>query len=69
MKPCKTCSKSPVCDFCIFFEYNGDEYTDDRGAWPNAVYVGKGYCRKFDMNTDPSGGCDEFKCKNITSEV
>lgn len=68
MKLCPTCSGHPCCDFCIYFEYNGEPMTDEHSTvWPNAVYVERGYCRKFDMCADPGSGCEEFKCKRLTA--
>ena len=60
----RTCAADclPCCDFCVFFEFNGEADTFQGKVWPNAVYVGKGYCRKFDMCADPGSGCSEFVC-------
>ena len=68
MKCCDSCV-APCCDNCIYFEYNGTLYIDDHGKeYPNALYVEKGYCRKFDMCADPASGCTFFKCKRLTAE-
>jgi hypothetical protein len=67
MKLCPTCT-APVCDFCLYFEYNGEPIEHDAKVWDNALYVEKGYCRKHDMCADPGGGCDDFKCKRLTSD-
>jgi hypothetical protein len=49
-----TCSLDEgCCDFCKFFDFNGDEdgcYTDD------------GWCRKHSRKTDPGDLCADYRC-------
>jgi len=43
----------PVCDFCIYYDFNGDEY---------GAYIGKGYCRLHKKNCEPEDYCEDFHC-------
>jgi hypothetical protein len=47
----------PVCDFCIFFRFNGDS---------EGYYIGKGMCTypTHQGPTDPSSECPDFHCAN-----
>jgi hypothetical protein len=55
----------PLCDSCIYFAFNGEEWVDDNGrVWPNAVYVGKGKCLLRMLPKDPEDGCNDFVCRN-----
>ncbi len=50
---CRTCLGA-LCDFCLWYDFNGDE---DGG------YTGDGYCRLHKFNHEPDEGCDSFHCK------
>jgi hypothetical protein len=45
----------PICDFCVFYAFNGDE----RGA-----YVDKGECLHpaHPGRREPFDACDDFEC-------
>lgn len=45
----------PICDFCQWYRFNGDE----RGA-----YIGRGECVHPDHPhpEEPHGGCDDYAC-------
>ncbi len=57
----KFCDKEcfPICDFCKFFDFNGDE---------NGTYINLGCCNFHKENRDPTSQCDEFICMNIKEE-
>lgn len=58
MKPCgEECCE--CCDFCRLFNFNGDE---------NGVYVGRGYCVKFEIKSDPGDVCGTFICARYKDE-
>lgn len=44
-----------ICDFCRFYQFNGDE---------NGVYIDKGMCEHPDHagRRDPADGCEDFVC-------
>lgn len=55
-----------ACDFCVFFDYNGEDLIDfDGQVWSGALYVGKGYCNFHKRDTDPGWECDDFCCMNV----
>jgi hypothetical protein len=47
-----------VCDFCKFYNFNGDE----RG-----VYTGDGKCEHTEhpRHEEPDSGCDDFVCRGL----
>ena len=45
-----------VCDFCAFFDFNGNEH-----GW----YMGNGWCRLHQKKKDPISGCNDFECFTI----
>lgn len=53
---------TPICDFCIFFDFNGKEM----GGYKD-VYDGHGVCWNPDdpRRTDPLDGCSDFICSQI----
>lgn len=55
-----TCGEGcyPVCDFCLFYDFNGDK---------EGAYDGHGVCWHPDhpLRKDPSGECEDFICFNI----
>lgn len=55
------CSKAcevvgAVCDFCIFYDFNGDD---------DGCYTGDGYCRFHQKQIDPEEGCADFICFRV----
>ena len=54
----KNC-KSDVCDFCVWYDFNGE----------NGCYVGKGYCNKLKKQKDPEENCKEFICKRCNPKL
>jgi len=54
------CKDTAICDFCINFEFNGDEdgaYTDD------------GYCKFHKRAADPvDNACSEFHCMSAKTK-
>ena len=54
MKCCKDC-EIICCDFCRFYEFNGDA----DGNW-----IGKGYCTWNDEFRDPGSSCEDYICKD-----
>lgn len=56
---CASCVPEPVCDFCCFYRFNGDE----RGAYRN-----QGECvhPAHPHPEEPGGGCDDFHCVKAT---
>lgn len=46
----------PICDFCTFYDFNGDE---------EGAYKGDGYCRRHGRAQDPNGACDDFHCRRV----
>lgn len=47
---------SPACDFCIYYEFNGDE---------DGAYTGNGHCVKHEIQSDPGYYCEDFHCFNL----
>lgn len=45
----------PICDFCIYFRFNGNEI---------GAYLNEGECAHpaHPHPEDPSGGCGDFHC-------
>jgi len=57
MKLCPTCDpRATCCDFCKFFEFNGDA---------QGRYTGDGYCTLHKRDADPAEECDDFYCQHI----
>lgn len=54
-KYCKTCVGN-ICDFCKWYDFNGDE---------EGCYTGDGYCRHWHQLSDPADGCGQFVCKSL----
>ena len=50
---CENCSIA--CDFCIDYEFNGDE---------DGAYMGEGYCNLHKRQRDPGEYCNDFYCMN-----
>lgn len=49
---------SPVCDFCVWYDYNSDKYGE---------YYGYGLCQHsnhINKPTDPSDYCENYECMN-----
>ena len=46
----------PGCDFCIAYDYNGDE---------NGCYTNNGWCNRYKVNKDPGDYCDDYICFNL----
>lgn len=57
MIKCEKCVDDSICDFCGWYSFNGDK---------NGVYLGNGYCNKFEKHSEPEWGskCDKFVCTN-----
>ena len=55
MVKCEHCVDEAVCDFCGYYNFNGDK---------GGVYLDKGWCNKFNRREEPEGGryCEEFIC-------
>ena len=55
MIKCNNCVPIPCCDFCAYYDFNGDE---------DGVYIDKGWCNKFTKSSLPEYGqeCNEFIC-------
>ena len=51
---CGTCL-GEICDFCKWYDFNGDE---------DGCYTGDGYCRLLKVQCDPDDGfgCPDFFC-------
>jgi len=65
MKKCSPDCQA-ACDFCVFFDYNGEDLVDENGKiYPGALYVGNGHCALHDRHTDPGWECGDFCCMNV----
>ena len=42
-----------ACDFCIYYDFNGDS---------DGCYTGNGYCRKLKKLSEPFDFCKYFIC-------
>lgn len=53
-------SNSPtgICDFCHYYDFNGDEI---------GAYTGDGYCNFLKEPSEPYYGCEQFICTNVKS--
>lgn len=51
-KYCANCLGA-ACDFCKWYDFNGDE---------DGCYTGDGLCRRWQIAADPMDNCDEFVC-------
>lgn len=54
---CKTCNGHVICDFCAYYDFNGNE---------EGCYIDKGYCNRHKKHKDPYDGCNQFICFNTT---
>jgi len=45
-----------ICDFCSFYDFNGDE---------EGCYTGNGYCNRLEEKSDPDNGCAGFRCRKL----
>ena len=66
----KYCSKEceeigAICDFCKYYDYNGEDIIEDDKVYKDALYVGKGFCRLYKKQRDPHEGCNDFVCNMI----
>ena len=52
MTKCSKCTPVPVCDFCKYYDFNGE----------NMVYTDNGRCNKHNERKDPEEGCNDFHC-------
>lgn len=52
---CDTCL-GDVCDYCRWYDFNGDE---------DGCYTGDGWCRLHGRHSDPEDGCSEFHCRRV----
>ena len=48
-----------VCDFCVYYDFNGED----------GAYVGKGFCNKFAQQKDPEEGCESFICQICNPKI
>lgn len=53
---CKSCI-AEICDFCKWFDFNGDEY---------GCYTDNGWCRRHAAPVDLESSCPAFHCRNAT---
>ena len=64
----KKCNEEcyPLCDFCIHYNFNGEDIKDESGkvVAKGAIYVGKGFCTKHHRQQDPEDSCEDFHCEN-----
>ena len=60
MKLCNEKNCAPLCDFCKFYDFNGNK---------DGAYTGNGYCNKHDKKRDPEDECDEFECDLIEDKI
>lgn len=51
---CDSCLDA-ICDFCTWYDFNGDE---------EGMYTGNGYCRFHLEYRDPTDACGDFHCRN-----
>ena len=51
----KLCNKdcTPVCDFCAFYNFNGDK---------DGIYTGRGWCKLLHKRKEPESFCKRFHC-------
>lgn len=57
MKLCPKCEEIAICcDFCLHFEFNGDQ---------QGRYTGDGYCKLLKIPQDPGNVCDDFHCEDL----
>ncbi len=62
----KECEKiGPVCDFCKYYNYNGEDLYRDGKTYKGAIYTGEGWCDYWKDWKDPSDGCEKFICEFI----
>ncbi len=50
---------SDVCDFCAYYDFNGED----------GMYVGKGFCNKHVQQKDPEDFCDSFICEFCNPKI
>jgi len=55
---CKECI--PTCDFCITYEFNGDEH---------GTYIDEGWYKKHKKRQDPGDYCQDFYCFDLNEEL
>jgi hypothetical protein len=55
---CPTCIGA-LCDFCRWYDFNGDE---------DACYTGDGWCRLHGRSSDPTDECGDFHCNSATDD-
>ena len=58
---CTSC-EFDICDFCMYYNFNGEWYADGNDGFHGPVYVDEGYCRLTGCYSDPSDICDDFHC-------
>jgi len=62
----------PLCDFCIHFNFNGedregiDRRMGKKVIWKKALYTGNGYCNLHKRHQNPEDDCDDFHCEMTT---
>jgi hypothetical protein len=58
MKLCPKCGdpRFVCCDFCLHFEFNGDN---------KGCYTGDGYCKLHKAPQDPGNVCEDFHCQDL----
>ena len=60
---CPTCDEGPdICDFCMYYNFNGEWYANGSDGFHGPVYVEEGYCRLTGCYSDPMDNCDNFHC-------
>jgi hypothetical protein len=60
MKLCNECdSRALCCDFCAYYQFNGDE---------QGRYTGDGWCRLHKREEDPASLCDDFFCFQLLTK-
>lgn len=47
------CEQGACCDFCIYYDFNGNE---------EGAYTGEGWCDYLDEQSDPGDVCENFYC-------
>ena len=52
----RECPCGPICDFCRFYNFNGDG---------NGVYTGEGRCEHPDhpRPEEPFSACEDYECE------
>jgi len=52
-----------ICDYCVYYDYNGEDTVVDGEIVKGAVYCSKGYCNLLKERKEPENGCKHFICE------